>query len=96
MITRIVKMTFTPEKIPTFMEVFQANAEKIRTYPGCIQMQLLRDLHNENVYYTYSHWESEDDLNHYRNSTLFRSIWAATKVGFAEKAVASSLILINH
>ena len=95
MITRIVKMTFIPEKIPAFMEVFQANADKIRTFPGCIQMQLLRDLHHENVYYTYSHWESEVHLDHYRNSSLFRGIWANTKVNFAEKAQASSLILIS-
>jgi heme oxygenase (mycobilin-producing) len=95
MITRIVKMTFAADKVETFLEVFHVNAEKIRTYPGCIQMQLLRDLHNENIYYTYSHWKSEEDLNHYRNSSLFREIWAATKVGFAEKAVASSLVLIS-
>lgn len=95
MITRIVKMTFAPEKVEAFLEVFHANADKIRTYPGCIQMQLLRDLHAENIYYTYSHWNSEDDLNHYRNSSLFRGIWAATKINFAEKAIASSLVVID-
>jgi quinol monooxygenase YgiN len=95
MITRIVKMTFVPEKVETFLEVFHANANSIRTYPGCLQMQLLRDLHQEHVYYTYSQWKSEEDLNHYRNSSLFRGIWAATKINFAEKAEASSLLLIS-
>lgn len=94
MITRIVKMTFKPEKVDDFMNVFNESAEHIRTYPGCIQMQLLNDIHQPNVYFTYSHWESEEHLNHYRNSTLFREIWSKTKVNFAEKAEATSLKLI--
>lgn len=92
MITRIVKMTFDPTKVEAFLEVFHENADKIRSYPGCIQMQLLKDIKNENIFYTYSHWKSEEDLNHYRNSTLFRGIWAATKIGFSEKAEATSLV----
>lgn len=94
MITRIVKMTFIPEKVDDFLAVFHASAEFIRSYPGCIQMQLLNDIHHTNIYYTYSHWESEEHLNHYRNSTLFREIWSKTKVNFAEKAEATSLKLI--
>lgn len=95
MITRIVKMTFEKDKVENFLEVFHANAEKIRTYPGCIQMQLLNDIHHPHIYYTYSHWESEEHLNHYRNSTLFREIWAKTKVNFSTKAEAVSLELVN-
>ena len=94
MITRIVKMTFIPEKVEDFLAVFHASASLIRSYPGCIQMQLLNDIHYTNIYYTYSHWESEEHLNHYRNSTLFRDIWSKTKVNFAEKAEANSLKLI--
>ena len=95
MITRIVKMTFIPEKVDDFLIVFHESASFIRSYPGCIQMQLLNDIHQPNVYYTYSHWESEEHLNHYRNSSLFREIWSKTKVNFAEKAVATSLTLVN-
>ncbi len=95
MITRIVKMTFEFDKVETFLKVFNTYADKIRTYPGCIQMQLLNDINNPNIYYTYSHWESEEDLNHYRNSTLFREIWAKTKVNFSAKAEAVSLELVG-
>lgn len=95
MITRIVKMTFIPEKVDDFLKVFHESASLIRNYPGCIQMQLLNDIHQPNVYYTYSHWESEEHLNHYRNSTLFREIWSKTKINFAEKAVATSLTLVD-
>lgn len=94
MITRIVKMTFIPEKVEVFLEVFHASSSLIRNYEGCIQMQLLKDIHQPNIYYTYSHWESEEHLNHYRNSTVFREIWKATKANFEKKAEAASLKLI--
>lgn len=95
MITRIVKMTFVPEKVETFLEVFHASSSLIRNYPGCIQMQLLQDIHQPHIYYTYSHWESEEHLNHYRNSRIFRDIWSKTKVNFSDKAEAVSLKLVN-
>lgn len=93
MITRIVKMTFIPEKVDDFIKVFNESKDFIRSYPGCIQMQLLKDIQQNNIYYTYSHWESEEALNHYRNSSRFREIWMNTKVNFQEKAEATSLIV---
>ncbi len=93
MITRIVKMTFIPEKVDDFIKVFNESKDFIRSYPGCIQMQLLKDIQQDNIYYTYSHWESEEALNHYRNSSRFREIWMNTKVNFQEKAEATSLIV---
>ncbi len=93
MITRIVKMTFIPEKVEDFLKVFNESKDYIRSYPGCIQMQLLKDIQQNNIYYTYSHWESEEALNHYRNSSRFREIWMKTKVNFQEKAEATSLIV---
>lgn len=94
MITRIVKMTFDPAKVEDFLVVFHESSEYIRTFPGCIQMQLLNDINQPNIYYTYSQWESEEDLNHYRNSARFREIWGKTKVNFIEKAEAFSMKLI--
>ncbi len=93
MITRIVKMTFIPEKVDDFIKVFNESKDFIRSYPGCIQMQLLKDIQQDNIYYTYSNWESEEALNHYRNSSRFREIWMNTKVNFQEKAEATSLIV---
>lgn len=92
MITRIVKMTFDLSKVETFLKVFNESASFIRSYPGCIQMKLLKDIHQQNIYYTYSQWESEEHLNHYRNSTLFRGIWSRTKENFSAKAEAVSLV----
>lgn len=96
MITRIVKMTFIPEKVNDFIKVFEESKEYIRSYPGCIQMQLLKDINHHNIYYTYSHWESEEALNHYRNSSRFREIWANTKVNFQSKAEATSLLVTGY
>ena len=39
---------------------------------------------------TYSHWESEEALNKYRDSELFKSVWSFTKALFAEKPQAFS------
>lgn len=95
MITRIVKMTFDPSKVEDFLVVFYESSDYIRTFPGCIQMQLLNDINHPNIYYTYSQWESEEDLNNYRNSTRFREIWGKTKVNFSAKAEATSLKCAN-
>jgi heme-degrading monooxygenase HmoA len=40
---------------------------------------------------TYSLWESTDALEAYRQSELFRTTWSATKLLFAERAVAFSM-----
>lgn len=95
MIYRIVKMTFVPEKVGTFLKVFNESKAFIRTFQGCIEMQLHKDMHHDNVYYTYSIWESEEDLNHYRNSTKFREIWSKTKENFESKAEAYTLSNTN-
>ncbi len=86
-------MTFIPEKVEDFLKVFNESKDYIRSYPGCIQMQLLKDIQQNNIYYTYSHWETEEALNHYRNSSRFRDIWMNTKVNFQAKAEATSLIV---
>lgn len=41
--------------------------------------------------FTLSHWESEENLEQYRQSELFKSTWAKTKVLFREKAQAWTL-----
>lgn len=91
-LTRIVKMTFIPEKVNDFLEVFKSSAEIIRNFEGCKHMQLLKDMNVDNVYYTYSIWENEESLNKYRNSSVFREIWSKTKVNFEKKAEANSLV----
>lgn len=90
MINRIVKMTFREEELDSFLEVFEASKDKIRNFPGVKHLELLQDVKQKNVLFTYSLWESEDDLENYRHSELFKKTWAKTKPLFSEKAQAWS------
>ena len=91
MITRIVKMNFRPEEVENFLTIFHQSKDKIRHMPGCKHLELWNSQSDASIYYTYSSWDSEDDLNNYRDSVLFQSVWPATKALFASKAEASSL-----
>jgi len=90
MIQRIVKMHFLPERIQEFQEIFKASNQRIRNFPGCKSLTLLRDIHNESIFFTLSIWENEMALETYRASVLFNETWANTKKLFAKKAEAWS------
>lgn len=91
MIIRIVKMTFEPEKVNEFLETFNASKLLIRNFDGCSYLELLNDIDQPNIYFTYSYWRSEIELNNYRNSELFNKVWANTKILFSAKPEAWSL-----
>ena len=84
-------MTFQKEKIADFLQLFESNKQKIRNFKGCLYLRLMQDLHTENVFFTYSHWENENDLENYRKSELFQGVWANTKLYFLEKPEAWSV-----
>lgn len=92
MIIRIVKMTFVPEKVEDFLELFNSSKHLIRNFKGCSHLELLNDIKTSGVFFTYSYWESEADLNNYRNSELFENVWSKTKMLFASKPEAWSVI----
>ena len=90
-IIRVVKMTFQEDKVERFLAQFNENKDKIRAFEGCTHLELWRDIQQNHRFYTYSHWDSEDHLNTYRESELFKGIWANTKILFAQKAEAFSV-----
>ena len=90
MLVRVVRMTFREEAVKAFLENFEANKQKIRNFPGCSHLELWQDENNKNIFMTYSHWQSEELLNQYRDSELFKTVWSFTKTLFAEKPVAFS------
>ncbi|WP_288428593.1 antibiotic biosynthesis monooxygenase family protein [uncultured Spirosoma sp.] len=90
MLVRIVRMTFQPDKLADFHAIFDRSKAHIRAFPGNHHLDLLRDPENPAVRMTYSLWESVDALEAYRQSELFRTTWAATKLLFAEKPIAFS------
>lgn len=91
MMVRIVKMEFKPECITTFCQLFDERKELIRNFAGCRHLELWQQTDKSNVFFTYSYWESEAHLEHYRYSTLFKETWTLTKALFAQKAEAWSV-----
>ncbi len=91
MFVRIVKMSFKPSNIEVFLANFEENKEQIRNFDGCEFLELYRDKHNTNVFFTYSFWNSENDLETYRHSNLFKNVWAKTKPLFNAKPEAWSV-----
>lgn len=91
MILRIVKMQFLPEHVPSFLHLFEERKDRIRNFEGCKHLELWQDAHDPTIFFTYSHWENEAKLNHYRFSTLFKETWSLTKPLFAAKALAWSV-----
>lgn len=85
-------MEFDPAKVQEFLDLFTDTSSFIRTFPGVNRLELHRDLEKENVFYTVSEWESEADLEVYRQSQLFASVWARTKILFSGKPQAFSLL----
>ena len=91
MFIRIVKMSFHEENIPAFLENFEIIKDKIRNAPGNRLLELYQDKSNNSIFFTYSYWESEEDLENYRKSELFNEVWAFTKKLFNDKAEAWSV-----
>lgn len=94
MIHRTVRMTFHPEKVDEFIEIFNNSKNKIRNFPGCKSLQLIQSKEVANVILTSSIWDSEESLNNYRHSELFEVTWKATKSLFIGKPEAISYNLL--
>ena len=91
MFVRIVKMSFHPEHINTFLANFEKKKQFIRNSPGCRLLELYRGKQDTNIFFTYRYWDQEEDLENYRNSDLFKGVWAETKVLFNDKPEAWSV-----
>ncbi|MDC6364439.1 MULTISPECIES: putative quinol monooxygenase [Flavobacteriaceae] len=95
MLIRIVKLTFKPENIPSFEQIFEESRDQIATFQGCQFVELYQDLNNPAVFFTYSFWQKESDLENYRASDFFKEVWSNTKKLFAEKPEAWSVTKKN-
>ena len=91
MFVRIVKMSFHSKHIKKFEEIFESKKEFIKNSEGCKLLELYKDKTNPEIFFTYSHWENEQNLEDYRNSNLFKNVWATTKTFFNDKPEAWSL-----
>lgn len=92
---RIVRLSFMPELTDKFEQIFKESQPLIAAFDGCLGVEAKRDVTSPNVYYTVSHWKSQDDLENYRHSELFKTTWAKTKILFNDKPMAFSLVDIT-
>jgi len=91
MLIRIVKMSFHKENIPAFLENFNLMKDKIRNAKGNRFLELYQDKNDACIFFTYSYWETVDDLENYRKSELFSDVWTFTKKLFNAKPEAWSV-----
>src|SRR4051794_5883129 len=91
MIIRIVRMHFTKAGVDEFLQIFNSNKQAIRHFPGCTHLELLKDKDDVNTYTTLSYWEDPSDLERYRKSELFGSVWGRVKTLFSQRSQAFSL-----
>lgn len=96
MIHRFVKMTFAPEKLSTFLDIFDSSKDLIRNSEGCLELKLLQHSKFPNILYTYSIWKDLSHLEAYRNSELFKNTWTKTRRLFAAPPEAWSTVILRE
>ena len=84
-------MTFLPEYADEFEAYFSAIKDQVAGQSGCNGVKLLRDINDNRIFFTYSSWDSEEDLNQYRQSEIFGMIWPKVKAWFDERPEAWSV-----
>jgi quinol monooxygenase YgiN len=96
MITRIVKLEIALEHCTEFESVFSKYQSSIKGQQGCHNTELKLDISTPGRYFTYSTWDSQEDLDNYRKSELFGIIWPTVKKWFSDKPEAWSLTNIEN
>ncbi|MCU0418698.1 MAG: antibiotic biosynthesis monooxygenase [Cyclobacteriaceae bacterium] len=91
MIIRVVRMQFTEQGVEEFLAIFNRHQHAIRHFPGCLHLELWRAVDDEGCFVTYSHWQRAEDLEHYRTSDLFATVWGQVKTLFRERPQAFSV-----
>ncbi len=96
MIKRLVKLSFETDKVNDFLEIFESSKKLIRASEGCLHLELLQDTTHPYIFFTLSYWENENALEVYRQSGLFKTTWAKTKILFSDKAQAWSVCVASE
>jgi quinol monooxygenase YgiN len=90
MLIRLFRLIVAPDAVKSFLNRFDEAAPQIRTFSGCHHLELWCDVDNPSVFTTHSHWESEEALEQYRSSDLFRATWSELKPLFSARPRAHS------
>ncbi len=96
MIIRIVELEINLEEMESAELLLIEVAPKVRGMAGCSYLEIIQDVHKLSRVTTYSHWDSEEDLNAYRDSEVFLTFWNSIKPMFQSKARAWSSERLIH
>ena len=91
MIRRIVKMVFQEAEVKPFLSLFEKVQPTIESFAGCHKVEVLQDVSDPTIIFTYSLWDSDADLQAYRQSDFFAATWKSTKALFADRPEAWSV-----
>jgi len=91
MITRIVKLTIQEDKVKEFKDIFTSSFKSISSFAGCTHLSLYHELNEPNILITFSNWNSNVDLENYRQSELFKSTWSKVKPLFSAPPITISM-----
>jgi len=69
-------MTFSESRVDDFKKSVISIVPSIKNFKGCHHIEMLQDIYHKNIFFSYSLWESEADLNHYRKSDFFKETWS--------------------
>jgi heme-degrading monooxygenase HmoA len=76
-------MSFDKSNSALFLEIFNEHREQIRATEGCTYLELWQTEENDStLFFTHSRWDSEEHLNNYRHSDIFKIVWPKTKALF--------------
>ena len=84
-------MQFEQDQVENFKLLFEKYKAQIRGAEGCLYLELIQDKHYPTTFFTYSHWEREENLQMYKDSAVFGEVWPKTKAMFSGSPQAWSL-----
>lgn len=96
MIKRIVRMKFKPESVTEVLAVLETKVTSIRAREGCHFLEILQDIDDPTILFSYSYWTSQVHLDNYRASNLFGEVWPFLKRNFEEAPQANSVNVLHH
>lgn len=92
MIKRIVRLTVKDTAASeAFQEIYRSRNPFKNGVKGCRDVKVMKDVNDENVYYTVSIWDHNDDLEAYRESEYFAETWPMVKAQLSKRAEAFSM-----
>lgn len=95
MIRRLVKLKLKEEGVAAFAAIFDTSKEKIRASKGCHHVEYWQCVEDPTTVFTYSIWDSTEDLDAYRKSETFGQIWPQLKLLFDGSPEAWSTKKLN-